>query len=266
MKIDKIDTSWMRMNPTRRCLIAGVLFAVAALTFAQVRGPAKVTDRLTAPIATIEPTAPGSHSYELALIKDEKLCRHMLILFNDDLKKYGYEQYAMHEEFRKIPWRSARIYSQVDERTDYLDAQVALFDINNDGVHDFVVRWAASLGGALNDGLYVLDGEVAKREKKLVNRELFESKNKINISGWAYKLDSRIGERAEVFGILEPFIFHEQVYIYMRPLFELTSASKPTFSVIARYGGGQIVANDRSGVMNDLCYFKRVRKAKQPIH
>jgi len=246
-------------------LVAAIILTVAAFASVQAKEPAKPADRLTAPFAAMEPTVPGSHTYQLAMSRDRQLCRHMMKIFNEDLMKYGYEQYDEHEEFRRIQWRQARFYSQVDARTEYRDVQGALFDINNDGVPDFVVRWAASLRGVLNDGLYVLASEAANRADKLENRELFGSKNKINISGWAYKLDSPAGQHAEAFEILEPFVFGKQVYIYMRPLFELAPRRR-TFSVIARYGGGPIVANDRSGEMSDVCYFKRIRKGTQPAN
>lgn len=215
---------------------------VVALDVVQAREPAKATDRLTAPHDNIEPTAPGSHTYQLAMSKDDKLCRHMLKLFNDDLAKYGYEQYGEHEEFKKIPWRDAQFSHESDRRIRYTPVKGALFDINNDGVKDFVVKWEASLSGVLRDGLYILDSEAASRAEKLVNRELFESKNKLDIGG-----------------ILEPFIFDNKTYIYIRPLFELFPASRSTFSILASYARGRLDNNDRSGKIDELCHFKRIR-------
>jgi hypothetical protein len=243
-------------------ILPGVLLTVVTFAWAQVREPAKATDRLTAPIAAIEPTAPGSHTYQLAMSKNTKLCQHMLKLFNDDLARYGYEQYREHKEFNTIPWRKAQFSHENHGRIEYTSVQGAIFDINNDGVTDFVVKWEASLSGILRDNLYVLSSEAASRADKLVNRELFDSKNKIS-SGWVYRLDPRFTEKGEVFGILEPFVFDSKTYIYMRPLFELAPRSKPMFSVIARYSGGRLDNIDRSGKIDGLCYFKRIR-AEQP--
>src|SRR3989338_2651898 len=233
-----------------------IAVSIVVLDVVRAGESAKATDRLTAPHDNIEPTAPGSHTYQLAMSKDDKLCRHMLKLFNNDLAKYGYEQYDEHEEFNKIPWQDAQFSHESDGRTRYTPVKGALFDINNDGVKDFVVKWEASLSGILLDALYVLDSEAANRSDKLVNRELFESKNKLDMGNMMYKLGPRFTERSDSFGILEPFIFDNKTYIHMRPLFELDRMSGPRFSVVARYAGGRIDNKDRSGKMDDLCYFK----------
>lgn len=238
--------------------------SIVALDVVQASEPAKAADRLTAPLDTIEPTAPGSHTYQLAMSKDDKLCRHMLKLFSDDLKKYGYEQYREHAEFKKIPWQEAQFSYENHGRMEYTPVKGALFDINNDGIKDFVVKWEASLGGILRDALYVLNSEAAGRADQLVNQELFESKNKLDMSGTVYRLNPRFAESMEMFGILEPFIFDNKTYIYMRPLFELVPMGGPRFSVIARYSGGRLDNNDHSGKLDDFCYFKRIRTDKRP--
>src|SRR2546422_4309367 len=91
-------------------LVAAIILTVAAFASVQAKEPAKPADRLTAPFAAMEPTVPGSHTYQLAMSRDRQLCRHMMKIFNEDLMKYGYEQYDEHEEFRRIQWRQARCY------------------------------------------------------------------------------------------------------------------------------------------------------------
>src|SRR5258706_8593440 len=75
--------------------------------------PAQPTDRLTAPHRNIERARPGAYRYTLAGGKDSKLCPHMLELVNEDLAKYGYEQFDLHSEFTRIIWRDVRFHSEV---------------------------------------------------------------------------------------------------------------------------------------------------------
>ncbi|MCC6143925.1 MAG: hypothetical protein IT368_08975 [Candidatus Hydrogenedentes bacterium] len=238
---------------------------IAAIGVVQAKEPAKATDRLTSPLDTVEPMAPGSHVYNLVMSKDDRLCRHMLQVFNDDLAKYGYEQYGEHEEFRAIPWQDAQFSRENHGRIEYTPVKGALFDINNDGVKDFVVKWEASLGGILRDGLYILDSEAASRAGKLVNRELFESKNSIVTAGWVYLLGAPLQGEGAYFGILEPFQIGNTTYLYLRPTFELRREQEPPdhYSVIARYKKGASADREHSGEMDDLCYFERVRVDKQ---
>jgi len=240
-----------------------VTSVAVAFSVAQAKEPSRATDRLTAPIDKIEPTTPGSHIYELAMSKDDKLCRHMLKIFNDDLARYGYEQYTEHDEFKKIPWKEARFYSKSDGREDFREIQGALFDINNDGGQDFVAKWQASLGGILMDHLYILERQAVNRATHLTNRELFDSPNQIGLGGWVYTLGPPFQMKGDSFGVLEPFVFNDKTYIYMRPLFELAPAKEISISIVVRYGGGRLINRDLSGKMDDVCYFKRIRTDKQ---
>jgi len=241
-----------------------IAVSIVVLDVVRAGESAKATDRLTAPHDNIEPTAPGSHTYQLAMSKDDKLCRHMLKLFNNDLAKYGYEQYDEHEEFNKIPWQDAQFSHESDGRIRYTPVKGALFDINNDGIKDYVVKWEASLGGILRDGLYVLGSEAANRSDKLVNRELFESHNKIVTAGWVYLLGAPLQGDGAYFGILEPFKVGNTTYLYLRPTFELRREREPRdhYSVITRYRKGTFADRDHTGEMDDLCYFKRIRTEK----
>jgi uncharacterized protein len=107
--------------------------------------------------------------YALLMSKDDELCTHMLQVFNDDLKKYGWNGDAHqeeHEEFKRIPWQPAQFSSVINGRVEYTNVEGALFDFNNDGVQDFVVRWKASLSNARADLLFMLGSEMAEKKKR----------------------------------------------------------------------------------------------------
>lgn len=53
------------------------------------------------------PTIAFAESYSLVMGKMEAVCKHMLDVFNEDLKNFGELQYGQHEEFTAIEWRFA---------------------------------------------------------------------------------------------------------------------------------------------------------------
>lgn len=202
----------------------------------------------------------AEESYTLVMSKDDELCNHMMKLFNQDLKKYGWKGDAhqeKHDEFRRVPWKPARFSTVIDGRTDYTDVEGALFDFNNDGVEDFVVRWKSSLSNNRADSLYVLDRDMAKRTHDLVYREFGDTTNQIDLAGWFYDVPLPVKTIGGV-RVLLPFIYRETSYLLMRELFEVPPIT-PGYAVIAKYGGGKFTIRDLSGKMEDVCYYQRNR-------
>ena len=86
----------------------------------------------------------GKEAYTLAMSKDKVLCKSLLNLFNEDVKKHGELTYQ-HEAFTRIQWET--ITSIYDERypahsCDSL--QRANFDIDNDGQSNLVLKHSGS--------------------------------------------------------------------------------------------------------------------------
>ena len=131
----------------------------------------------------------SEESYTLLMSKDDELCNHMLQSFNEDLKQHGWqgdEYQEEHEEFKRVPWNPARFSFEQNGRIEYSDIQGALFDFNNDGIQDFVVRDVSSLAGMRADLLFMLDSEMAKKKNELSSRELGDAKNRIYLAGGFY--------------------------------------------------------------------------------
>lgn len=204
----------------------------------------------------------AEESYTLVMSKDDELCNHMLQLFNQDLKKYGWrgdEHQEEHEEFKRIPWQPARFSSVIDGRTEYRDVEGALFDFNNDGVQDFIVRWKASLSNARADSLFMLDREIAKRANDLVSSEFWNARNQIDLAGGFYDVSLPVKVMVGL-RVLQPFIYHETSYLFMRELFETTlHIPRPGYAVIVKYGGGKFINREMTGKMEDICYYQRNR-------
>jgi len=202
----------------------------------------------------------AEESYALVMSKDDELCNHMLQLFNQDLKQYGWrgdEHQDEHEEFKRVPWQPARFSFDYYGHTQYRDVEGALFDFNNDGVQDFVVRWKASLSNARADSLFMLDREMAKRANDLVSSEFWNAGNRIDLAGEGYGVSLPVKVMVGL-RVLQPFIYHETAYLFMRELFE-TPPITPGYAVITKYGGGKFINRDLSGKMEDICYYQRNR-------
>ncbi len=202
----------------------------------------------------------AEESYTLVMSKDDDLCNHMLQLFNQDLKHYGWqgdEHQEEHEEFKRVPWAPARFSSVINGRVEYTDAEGALFDFNNDGVQDFVVRWQASLSGHRADTLDIFDAEVAKRANDLKSMDIGGGKGTISLAGGFYDVSLPIKTIAGL-RVLQPFIYRSVSYLFMRELFEVQPITLG-YAVIAKYGGGKFQLREMTGKMEDICYYQRNR-------
>jgi hypothetical protein len=89
--------------------------------------------------------------------KDDKVCQHMLKLYNDDLKKYGEIKYSQHKEFNAIKWEERNyVYSPDDETKTGIPILISTFDINNDGKPEIIVKdYRRGLKGRDSDRFYV---------------------------------------------------------------------------------------------------------------
>lgn len=204
----------------------------------------------------------AEESYTLVMSKDDELCNHMMELFNQDLKQYGWrgdEHQEEHEEFKRVPWQPARFSSVIDGRTEYTDVEGALFDFNNDGVRDFVVRWKSSLSNARADLVFMLGDEAVKRKNDLTSTEFGDAKGRIYLAGGFYDVSLPVKVMVGL-RVLQPFIYHETSYLFMRELFETTlHIPRPGYAVIVKYGGGKFINREMTGKMEDICYYQRNR-------
>lgn len=195
--------------------------------------------------------------YVLVMSKDIGLCSHMLRLFNDDLERYGWDgdgYHDQHEEFKRIPWKKARASYEADGRVHYTDVEGALFDFNNDGVQDFVVRDKSMLSGMTVDRLIMLDADAAKRANDMTYKELGDSKNSIDMAWSSHILSSPLEGQDEALWRLSPFSYRDTSYLFMRPI---AVGYMSNFAVIVKYIGGRFEYRDVTGKMEDICYYQQ---------
>lgn len=209
------------------------------------------------------PSGITHEEYALTMSKNDEMCNHMLQLMNNDLEQFDrtYDSndrfVSSIEEFKAIPWKPARASFENNGKIHYWNVESALFDLNNDGVLDFVVRDKSMLSGMRVDGLYIFDRSVATRVNTLTTKELFESNNQISMDQVTYMLSTPLKGRSVNLWLLSPFIYHGISYIYMQSLYKKDEAVGMDFVVIAKYIGGKF-KREMMGKMEDVCYIERI--------
>jgi len=214
----------------------------------------------------------GEGRYGLLMSKDDELCKHMLGLFNGDLKKYGARGDAHqeeHEEFKRVLWKPGKFSDTIgaNAKIEYEPIEGALFDFNNDGVDDFVVRWKAWLSNVKSDYLFVLAGNMADSLNHLdFKKDLLPAPDQIYLAGYSYPLSrlpkTMAGQVMIDSRVLEPFIYRGTSYLLMRPLFEVPKI-RPGYAVIAKYQKGKFLDRNFTGKMEDMCYYTRTVAARK---
>ena len=212
--------------------------------------------------------------YKLLMSQNDKVCTHMLAIFNNDLKQFGHEKYGEHEEFNSIGWKKEKYVRTEGARRVEGTAEVANIDINNDGTKDAVLRLTTFLGGYERHVLYVFPS-LAAIEKQWTLAEIVRSPGRVSHGGYSLdQLPAKGGKKPNqttippmaAVSLLEPFIFNGTTYISMRPLYELVTGSDPAneFSRIlvitkyrgGKYGGGPEPDELQTGEREDICYYK----------
>jgi uncharacterized protein len=196
--------------------------------------------------------------YTLLMSKDDGLCNHMLNLFTEDLQHESRGN-NLHEEFELVPWKPAQYSYEYHGKLEYQNVEGALFDFNNDGVLDFVVRLRGMLSSMPADAIAMFGSEVAKRSNELTAKEFYEAPNYIDIAGSFYDLSGSLKGSSESLWRLSPFIYRDTSYLYMQSVYEPVDYKGPMqdVMVISKYGSGRFVDRDMTGKMEDICYFKR---------
>lgn len=187
----------------------------------------------------------GQEAYKLVMSQDSKLCRHMLALFNGDMKKGRGLAYEKHEEFIKWePVESGEVL--MDKYCRQTLKQT--FDINNDGTDELVIRRRHCFQSQLTDLLYVFsqDSNVVELLKDPASQVLASTPNTLDAMNYELKKWSGVKAGELLPGIgpiltLEPFKFGQTFYVSLTDL-------RQEFIVIAKYLGGE--------ELDHVCYFR----------
>lgn len=194
----------------------------------------------------------GQEVYTLAMSKDKVLCKTLLNLFNEDVKKHGELTYQ-HEAFTRVQWETiASIYDERYPAHSCDSLQRANFDIDNDGHSNLVLKHSGCLHDLMSDGLFIFpeNSDIFSRLKPGPGglTDMFASVNKFDLTGDVYQLKEIKGKKGSlppnigtVF-ILQPFFRGQTFYISVTGL-------ERDWVVIAKYRQAESI--------QDVCYFKR---------
>lgn len=190
----------------------------------------------------------GKEAYTLAMSKDKELCETMLELFNSDTKKYREIRYQEHESFSKVPWEKIGVPSRLAPSCQIL--QKAMFDINNDGRDELVIKLSACIHGQLVDSLYLfpLTSDILSKLKPDQPgglSDLFTATDKVYQTGEVYALSELNSANTDglkmVTGIVKvnPLMWKKTTYLSITDLY-------PEWIVVAKYL--------QQEVFEDFCY------------
>ncbi len=211
--------------------------------------------------------------YSLLMSREDKVCKHMLTLFNQDLAKFGTEKYNEHEEFRSIGWKKETITRMEGDRevTDFVEA--AHVDINNDGMRDLVFRSTDFLGGYEVQWLNIFPGR-SPSEKRWSRMEILHSPGRISDGGYFLDKGLPAVKKKKLMQIppmaiiarLELFRSEGATYVGMRPLYELVAGTDSAVELSrvyvitkyreGKYGSDPDTGKNETGKRDDICYLK----------
>ncbi len=225
------------------------------------------------------PSLGYSDEYVLVMSKDDKVCQHMLKIYNQDLKDFGDREinFEQHEEFKAIRWEkkdySWKIYLSY---TGIL--QVAKFDINNDGKREIVLKQGdKGLKGEPSDQIYIFhekdidtSGDEIVFTEELTNEAIDILGGALG-RGRAFKANVYTLKELPVFEILNingkelpiryslggwfhfhPFLYNGKYFTSMHDWFP---GIETKWEVILQY--------NKENELRDICYFLRAGSSKK---
>ena len=176
--------------------------------------------------------------------KDGKLCNAMLALYNGDMEAYKRIRYDQHKMFTNMlkPVDPDEAGHQVNGCLHYWRG---IFDINNDGKNELIIKQSACLSGILTDSLYIYpsNSDVLNFNPKSGKlNPLKDTDNKLGEHEVYYLKDLPKTSDVWVGGhfVLNPFILEGMSYISM-------TDQTPRWIIIAKY--------KQAEEMQDICYF-----------
>ena len=192
----------------------------------------------------------GERGYQLVVGRDSKLCARVLEAFREDVDDRGRLRYQ-HEIFRKITWKPVELKGQGPKTRHCSSLDKAMFDVNNDGQQDLVVKTTFCMKGSPSDSFYMFPADSAVLEQANWQNlsPLLATPDKFERTGGRYPLSalpmssvsSKEPPALSTMFTLQPFIMDEKTYVTL-------TDGRGEWMVIAKYLRG-----DR---FEDACYLQ----------
>ncbi len=195
----------------------------------------------------------GERGYQLVAGRDSKLCARVLDAFREDVDDRWRLRYQ-HEIFRQITWKPVELRGQGPKTRHCSSLNQAMFDLDNDGQPDLVVKTTFCMKGSPSDSFYMFPADSAVLEQANWQdlSPLLMTLDKFERTGGAYPLTQLPAEetgvsRMPLIGVfkVQPFILDGSAYVSL-------TDGRAEWTVIAQYRGG--------GRFEDLCYLRAAVK------
>ena len=182
----------------------------------------------------------GERGYQLVVGRDNNLCARMLDAFHEDVDDRGRLRYQ-HEIFRQITWKPVELKGQGPKTRHCSSLDKAMFDLNNDGQQDLVVKTRFCMKGSSSDSFYMFPADSAVLEQ--ANWQdlsvLLATPDKFERTGGLYQLSglpmpseaSKELPALSTMFTVQPFIMDEKTYVTL-------TDGRGEGMVIAKYQGG----------------------------
>ena len=191
----------------------------------------------------------GERVYQLVASRDSKLCGKVLEAFREDMDDRGRLRYQ-HEIFRQITWRPVELKGQGPKISHCSNFNEAMFDLDNDGQPDLVVKSTFCMKGSPSDSFYMFPAGSAVLEQANWQdlSPLLATPDKFERTGGTYPLTQLSAE--ETGGSLMPLtgIFTVQPFMLDGNAYVSLTDGRAEWMVIAKYLRG-----DR---FEDQCYLR----------
>lgn len=195
----------------------------------------------------------GERGYQLAAGRDSKLCAKVLEAFREDVDDRWRLRYQ-HEIFRQITWRPVELKGQGPKMSHCSNFNQAMFDLDNDGRPDLVVKSTFCMKGSPSDSFYMFPAGSAVLEQANWQdlSPLLATPDKFERTGGTYPLTQLSAE--ETGGILMPLtgVFTVQPFMLDGNAYVSLTDGRAEWIVTAKYRGGER--------FEDMCYLRAVVK------
>ncbi len=191
----------------------------------------------------------GERGYQLVAGRDSELCAKVLEAFREDVDGRGLLRYQ-HDIFRQITWKPVELSGQGPKISHCSNLNKAIFDLDNNGRRDLVVKTSFCMKGSPSDSLYMfpVDSAVLEQANWQDLSPLLATYDKFERTGGDYPLTQLPAEETRVRLMPLTGVFTVQPFVLDGSAYVSLTDGRAEWIVIAKYQRGER--------FEDQCYLR----------